>query len=361
MSNQEKQMRFFLGANSAQGFASFYSDWVDQEHAAAFYCVKGGAGCGKSTLMRHVADCVEEAGYFVEYICCSGDPDSLDGISIPQKAAAVVDGTAPHSMDPAYPGATGHYLNLGEGYDRNTLRPLCGQIVDAAKAYQACYPDAYRCIRAAAAVRRSGHLSLLTPETWERVRKRADGIAGREWKGKGEKPGRVFRRFLSGITCQGKLFYGGTVEGMCERIYEIQDKCGLAPLLLSRLRDGALLAGYDVYACASPEQPDCLEHVLIPQCSLAFVTRWEGARPFRTVNTETLVEKRLWQERKNAVKFSNRIADEILEEGIAHLAEAKRRHDALEALYHPYVDFRLEEELAQRTAEEILALPDAQP
>ena len=121
MSNTKNNISFFLGANSAGGFVSLYDTWIDQKNTQAFYVIKGGAGCGKSTLMKTVAHHLLNMGYEVEYIFCSGDPDSLDGIRIPRKNVAMVDGTAPHRMDPAYPGATGHYVDLGAGYDREAL------------------------------------------------------------------------------------------------------------------------------------------------------------------------------------------------------------------------------------------------
>ena len=105
------QIQFFLGANAAGGFVSLYDRWVNQRKLQAFYCLKGGAGCGKSTLMTQVAQAALAAGYGVEYILCSGDPDSLDGIYIPGKGAAVVDGTSPHVMGPHVCGCH---------------RPLCG-------------------------------------------------------------------------------------------------------------------------------------------------------------------------------------------------------------------------------------------
>lgn len=52
MSDFARGIQFFLGANSASGFSSLYDQWVDQAKMQAFYTIKGGAGCGKSTLMR---------------------------------------------------------------------------------------------------------------------------------------------------------------------------------------------------------------------------------------------------------------------------------------------------------------------
>ena len=56
------QIQFFLGANAAGGFVSLYDRWVDQRKLQAFYCLKGGAGCGKSTLMTQVAQAAWRRG-----------------------------------------------------------------------------------------------------------------------------------------------------------------------------------------------------------------------------------------------------------------------------------------------------------
>ena len=90
-------VEYFLGANSPGGFYSLYDQLLPPERAQRIYILKGGPGCGKSTLMRRVAQRMEEQGIPVERILCSGDPDSLDGVVIPALEAALVDGTAPHA------------------------------------------------------------------------------------------------------------------------------------------------------------------------------------------------------------------------------------------------------------------------
>ena len=44
------QIRYFLGANSPNGFYSLYDQLIDLESAQAVYLLKGGPGCGKSIL-----------------------------------------------------------------------------------------------------------------------------------------------------------------------------------------------------------------------------------------------------------------------------------------------------------------------
>ena len=93
---EQAKVCFYLGANAPTGFYSLYDQLIDPAEAENIFILKGGAGCGKSSLMRTVARAAEETGRRVEYIQCSGDPDSLDAVVIPDLKTAIVDGTAPH-------------------------------------------------------------------------------------------------------------------------------------------------------------------------------------------------------------------------------------------------------------------------
>jgi len=91
---------YFLGANSYNGFYSFYDDFVGLSKIKRLFIIKGGPGCGKSTFMKTIADAANAAGHDVERVLCSADPNSLDGIYIPSLRVAYVDGTAPHAAVP---------------------------------------------------------------------------------------------------------------------------------------------------------------------------------------------------------------------------------------------------------------------
>ena len=91
---------FFAGANSGDGFQNLFSEIVDLEDTYDLMVLKGGPGVGKATFMREIGRSMEEAGTPVEYLWCSGDPDSLDGVVLPELRCAVVDGTAPHGTAP---------------------------------------------------------------------------------------------------------------------------------------------------------------------------------------------------------------------------------------------------------------------
>ena len=235
----EAKIFYYLGANTPVGFYSLYDELIDLERARDVRILKGGPGCGKSTLMRQVGEAMEERGHTVEYIRCSGDPDSLDGVVIPALGAAVVDGTAPHVIEPRYPGLVERYVDLGAFCDRAALRGAETELKACMKSYKACYRRAYRCLTAAAQLEEDMLALLLVPGLEAKLAKRARGILSREVRREGEQEGRVVRRFLGGVTWKGVLREYGTVEAQCGRVYELTDPYGLAHPMLTCLAAGA--------------------------------------------------------------------------------------------------------------------------
>ena len=352
-------VQYFLGANSPQGFYSLYDQLISPERARAVYILKGGPGCGKSTLMRRVAARAEEAGTAAEYILCSGDPASLDAVVFPALNAALVDGTAPHVVEPKYPGVVERYVNLGECYDTAGLAPLRGEIMGCMSGYKGCYRRAYRCLDAAAQIRADLRAALATPALEARMEKRARGILEREVRRKkNAPPGRVSQRFLSAVTHAGPMVLFDTVRAQCPRVYELSDSFALGHALLSYLLAGATAAGWDAVACPSPMAPERLEHLLLPELGLAFVTStpalpWQG-RPYRRLRLDAMADPELVRRSRPRLRYAKKGSAALVEEAVASLAQAKAMHDELEGLYNPHVDFQLVHQTADAIAGELL-------
>ena len=60
-------VRFFLGANSGDGFYSLYDNFACAP-GDRLHLIKAGPGCGKSTFMKKLASRAEEQGFTVEYL-----------------------------------------------------------------------------------------------------------------------------------------------------------------------------------------------------------------------------------------------------------------------------------------------------
>ena len=354
------KIQYFLGGNTPSGFYSLYHQLSDPARMQALYIIKSGPGSGKSTLMRRVERHAQAAGLEAEEVLCSGDPDSLDAVIFPQLEAAVVDGTAPHIIEPACPGAVERYINLSGFYDRAGLQPIKQDILDATAEYQRHYKRVYRCLGAAGELRRDMNELLAPGAVRQKLARRAAGIIGRELKKPGSAGGEAEQRFISAVTHKGTVTLWGAVEAQADRVYELADSYGLAHDLLNPILTAALASGHRAVACPDPMAPDRLAHLIFPDLSLAFVTSTPEApwphHAYRRLRLDAMADGEAYRAAKPRLRFTKRVAAALLDEGVAGLAQAKAAHDRLERLYNPYVDFDRVLERADQVADEILAL-----
>ena len=330
---------FFVGANSGEGFRNLFHEIVDLQDTYDFMVLKGGPGVGKNTFMREIAQTMEAAGAKVEYLWCSGDPDSLDGLVLPELRCAVADGTSPHVIEPVYPAAVDRYVDLGRFYDLTAAKAAAEEVKAYSRDYKAAYVRAYRALKAARQVELDAVGAVQKTFDRQRALRRAEGIVQRELKGRRPGRGKTVRRFLGSVTHKGYVWRFDTVEALCPKVYELADSWELAGEMLAFLHRTAVDRGWDVIACPAPEEPDRLEHLLIPQLGLAFVTsrpemEYKGTS-FRRVRLDAMAVV----EGKAKLRFQSRMTGVLRQEAIAALREAKQAHDALESVYNPYVDF----------------------
>ena len=332
-----RSVHFFAGANSGGGFQNLFTELYDPSETLDFIILKGGPGVGKSSFMRELGKTMEDAGTEVEYLHCSGDPDSLDGVLFPEIKSGAVDGTSPHVLEPRYPAAADRYLDLGRFYDLTAAKENAAEVKAHTESYKAAYVRAYRALKAARVLELDAAGSAAFDR--ERAARRFQGIARRELRRKGTQRGISTLRFLGSVTYQGYVWRFDSAEALCPRLYEIPDAYGFAAPFLEDLRREASARRWDTVCCMSPENPEAMEHLLIPGLGLGFVTTRPGmeygGRPFRRVRLDALVTV----PDRGAARLKGRMAAALREEGVAALRDAKAAHDKLEAVYNPYVDF----------------------
>ena len=123
-----KTYNSFLGENSPRGFVSFFDELYNPYGCSRVFIIKGGPGTGKSTLMKKAGRYFESKNYDVEYVCCASDPDSLDAVIVPEFDICFVDGTSPHIVEPAFPGAVENIINTGDFWKSDKLRKNADEI-----------------------------------------------------------------------------------------------------------------------------------------------------------------------------------------------------------------------------------------
>ena len=352
-----KPVYFFLGANSGEGFYSLYDQMLNGQFDDLLI-LKGGPGCGKSTFMRRMGEAMERAGERVVYINCSGDPESLDGAIFLDRNTAVVDGTSPHVLEPTYTVASERYVDLTRFYDIDAVKARRAEIVALSDEYRAHYRSAYQVLRALDEVAGERRTALHAQMDFSKLARRMNAILARELRGEGSGSGRVDRAFLGGLTHRGDICRFDTVETLCPRIYELNDSAGLGAEVLKVACDMASGRRFDVVACPAPDRPRELQHVLIPEKGVAFITSnaripYEG-KPYRRLRLDAMAEERLTRTQKAKLRFTRRVETSLRDEAVSALANAKHAHDALENAYHPCVDFEGVTALAEQEIDRIL-------
>lgn len=354
-------IQYFLGGNTPLGFSSLYHQLSDPTKYQAVYILKGGAGCGKSSLMRRVGRHAQAAGFQVVEVPCSGDPDSLDAVLLPQLGAAIVDGTAPHVVEPACAGVVERYVDLSHFYNWSELQPLKENIIAAGHACSACYKRVYRCLGAAGELLEDVHDRVSSDLLTQKLARRARGIIARELKPTAAVPGEEIQGFLSAVTHKGCITLWETVEAQADRVYELWDSYGLAHDLLAPILSAALATGHRVLACPDPMAPDRLAHLIFPDLSLAFVTSNSHApwphHPYRRLRLDAMVDREVYRASRPRLRFAQKVAQALVEQAVDGLQQAKAAHDELEGFYNPHVDFDGVYQVADEVANEVLSLP----
>ena len=353
MYQEKNQLHFFLGANTPQGYVSRFEQLATPEDGWRIFIIKGAPGCGKSTLFQKVAQVFEDRYQDLEYIRCSSDQASLDGIVLPQLKIALADGTAPHLLEPKYPGVVETVISLSDCWDEEKL---LGQRQEILSLYHQSNQLQMLCCRyLGAAASLLYHTCQLVGEITDKAKisRFTKRLAARELHPKSQGQGRESIRFLSAVTDQGRVVLEDTARQLASHLYLIQDDYGATGrLLLSALRSHALAQGYDIVSCYCPLAPfDKLEHLFIPQLSLGFVT-CNRFHPFPNLEGKVIHSRRFTDPeqlrlRKKKITLNRKAATQLLAPAEKQMGEYKKVHDQLEACYRQAMNF---DEVTQTTA-----------
>ena len=240
---------YFAGANTADGFVGVYQDIANENDLERLYIIKGGAGTGKSTMMKEIADAAESAGYPVEYYLCGSDPDSLDCVLLDGRIA-VLDGTAPHTLDMNYPGAASELIDVSKFWDKEILEKNRENIIFHSAEKSAAYASAYRYLRAASAVEKEKAALARQLFDCEKTGKYVERFVKKLGRIRYRTPSEK-HRWTRAVTMKGR-FNLTTLEETSSMYYNVHDNYAAAPIFMCMLRDELLRAGYSLATAHIP-------------------------------------------------------------------------------------------------------------
>lgn len=325
-------IHYFPGGNTAEGFCSHFEDILPAPARKHMFYLKGGPGVGKSTLMRRVGEAAEKAGLEVEYFHCSSDPDSLDAVCLPQKGAALMDGTAPHVYDPVVPGARDTLVSLGDFLDEAALRSHIEDILNLQKAISGRFRRCYCYLGGAQKVLEAARPGQEDPRrAHELAAEWADTLPLRGGKGS------IRRLFGSAYTPKGHVDLAARME--LKRRVTVDCPFGLdAGMLMAEAARQATMRGLHVVALMDPLCPARISHVIIPAHGIGLLSGRRGP----TEQGEWLDTERLFQMQEEAEKeqsFDRNAYELLIQRATEQLSAAKKLHDELESHYVGHMDF----------------------
>ena len=342
-------MHFFAAANTENGFYSLFDEIFSPERLRRIYILKGGPGSGKSTMMKTIGAQAEQRGWETEYIDCSSDPDSLDGILIPALQTAVLDGTSPHIQDPVYPGAVERTVNLGAAFDSAGLEKKREQIHTLIGRKKEYYQTAYRLLGAAGTLAKESDHRTQTFFLKEKARAAALRLAqGLRHTYKGAEK----HRYLSALSVKGAVTLD-TFREKAEKVYAITEKYGLGYAFADVLYDVFSEKGVSMTVCRTPLTAGRIEGIYLDGEDIFFTVCDEktAESAYKTVNTMRFAHRGLLQTERSSLRFTEKCENMLTDGALAALKEAGLCHAQTEKIYGKYIDFHQ----INRETEKILA------
>ncbi|WP_251551711.1 PRK06851 family protein [Neobacillus muris] len=355
-----KIKHYFAGGNTARGFYNLYDS--NLQGLDRLFILKGGPGTGKSSLMKKIGSEWVEKGFDIEFLHCSSDNDSIDGVLIPAVKVGIVDGTAPHVIEPKAPGAVEEYINLGEAWDAKVLSSHKKTIQKLTKQISESFQKAYDTFKEALDIHDDWEKIYINSMDFQKAdqltKKLADVFFG---KMKLNKQADVRHRFLGAATPKGAVDFVPNLTEDIQKRYFIKGRPGSGKsTMLKKLAQVAEERGVDteVYHCGF--DPHSLDMLIFRELGIAIFDSTAPHEYFPSRDGDEIIDMyelliepgtdELFAETisKISANYKNKMA-----QATSHLARAKQLHDELEEIYITAMDFSKVENIQQKIAEEI--------
>lgn len=341
----KKERHLFPGGNTSKGFYSFYRYILSQDDAKRIFCLKGGPGTGKSSLMKKVGAYFLNKGYTIEYHHCSSDNNSLDGVVIKELNIAIIDGTSPHIVDPITPGAVDEIVNMGAALDMSKLEANKRNIISINKEISKCYKRAYRYLGAARCVHDDwsslNYESLDSNKVSVLIETLKNDILRNDKSGYGDER----HLFGTALTPNGIVSYVDNLSKAFSNAYVLTGGPGFGKTDILRLIGScAQKKGYFVEYLHDPFIPERLEHIFIPELDICVLTNNEVSQGNFTGTEYKLsdyTKNNYLANRAAEIKFNSDLFYDLVNKAISLINKAHSLHDDLEVFYIGAMDFKV--------------------
>jgi len=260
---------YFAAANSYDGFKSYFDLCFTPLLFDRIYIIKGGPGTGKSSLMRRVLLECEKYSNSTESIFCSSDVNSLDGIILRGKSGSValVDGTAPHIVEPHLPGVCEVIINLGEYFNLSYLKDNRDRIKSLNDKKNMYYRLAYNELALSSVFGRNIRAEFSKHFDYSKAKALANELVKDMYS---EADGKSQTRLISAFGKDGKIRLS-TLEQCSARIYSLKGNTLCAEIFLQILASKIKKTSCNFYLFPNCLDTTVLDAIYLPDISSAVI------------------------------------------------------------------------------------------
>lgn len=362
MDNKAKIRKMFPGGITYRGFYSFYNYMIEPD-ARHIFVIKGGPGVGKSTFMKKIAQSMLEAGYEIEFHCCSSDNNSIDGLVISELNIALLDGTAPHVVDPKTPGAVDEIINLGEYWNEAQILESKAEIMACNRQVSRSFQAAYYSLKDVKNAMDEWEFYIEPYQNWDEINKMYLQAEKSIFKNSPHGKGKVRHLFAWAHAPQGKCQYIDSLLSGIQTLYTLKGQPGTGKsTFLTRIANRASMLGLSVEYYHSTLDPEKLDLILIPEINVGLVV---DAEPYPYTDSDfkrnrialdfdkSLDQTSLQNFKYELTSCCERV-NSSLDRALANSQKAKKIHDQMETYYIPAMDFHAIEEKRLEILQRIL-------
>jgi len=356
----------FPGGNTCKGFYSFY-DYIVSPTVKRKFILKGGPGVGKSTLMKRLGEDCSAAGIDVEYHWCSSDNNSLDGVVLGAGEYCVLDGTAPHVVDPQFPGAVDEIINLGEYWNRSQIEQNRESIILLTGKISRYFSRAYSRLKE----------SQLAMDEWasyydeavnsEAVSRNVLALAADFLAGASSYSGVMRHLFASAITPLGIVNYVESLLETDSSIFAVKGSPGSGKAhLYSHILDLIKIRAIKAEIYHNPLDPAEIDIIILPETKAVLIdisghpADYEkasaGHKIKRLLDFDPLIPTDAVEKNGKLIGAARQRFDVGIADAIANIKAAKDFHDDLETFYTPAMDLDSIEGFRSQLRDDLLAM-----
>lgn len=344
-----KTRDMFPGGNTCYGFYSYY-DNICPSPPEIKIILKGGPGVGKSTFMKNLGRDFSRQGQNVEYHWCSSDNNSLDAIVVGHQQFCMLDGTAPHIVDPRYPGAIDKILNLGEFWDESVIRQQRDTVIKLTDTISSLFSRAYHRLKEVKLAYEEWQSYYAEATDFKAVNRNISELLDDIFKNSAMTGTPLRHLFAAAITPEGIVNKANSLVDKEYAVFAVKGQPGTGlNIIYQYVLEVASLKGVYAEVFHNPFDPADIDMIIFPHHKTVlvdisghisdYVQQLPTSRYKRFLDFNQFTNKSsLDTYAKQICSAKNRV-EEGLKEAVRFIHTAKKYHDELETCYVPAMDF----------------------